>query len=162
MRALEETWDEVGHTDTTQRQIMAFLLAAVLLSQIPVPAALVDATTVYMNGVAVERKWLDRAAKEVNKIGRWELVAIPDEADVVLTLSAETLGGGAVLWNAPGVGVVALPIETPVFYLLAQDAETERVLWRDSRKVGWMKGGAVADLVKDLFKSIKEHEGARR
>ena len=58
--------------------------------------------------------------------------------------------------------LAAIPIETPIYYLGVQDAETKATLWNDSRKAGWMHGGAVADLVKDLFKSIRESERRRR
>ena len=130
--------------------------SSILLSQIPIPASLIDATTVYMQGVGIERKWLEHAAKEVAKIGRWEVVADPDHADVILTLAVGNFDGGTLIMPITGVGAIAVPMNSLVFQLVVQESGTEEVLWNDSRAVVWTRGGAVAGLVEDVFKRIKE------
>ncbi len=140
--------------------LTAMLILLSVMLQLPLPPGLVDATTVYMQAAGVERRWLERAAEEVEKAGRWEMVATPEEADVVLTLAASNSGGGTLLAPISGLGLVALPMTSLWFQIIVHEAERERVLWDESRRVDWGRGGAVADLVKDMFESIAQDPSA--
>ena len=148
----------------TQR--IRWLVAATLLvgqsvaiaGQAPLPSALLDSTLVNLTSVGVDRGWLDRAAKEIQKIGRFELVNNREDAELVFILTRGASGDP--FFVAGGNQVYSGTTKSARF--IVQDPETNQLLWDDSRKIQLFVGGAVADLIKDLHKRIDEERTARQ
>jgi hypothetical protein len=143
-------------TDTSWTcKLVVTLLVAVLGAQVPLPDALKETRFAYLTSQGVERKWLDKVAKELRKDGRFTVVSNRDSADVVMTLTTGQSGDG---YLGPAGNITVLIEADDPFRLVVQSASSDEVLWDDSRKVYWMKGGAVADIVKDLLKRLETAE----
>ena len=124
------------------------------LAQIPVPSALIEARTIFLDGQAVERKWLETAAREFQKQRRFELVADPESADLVVVLSE---GSGDTFTTPVFGGFISKSADR--MNLTALDP-SGRVLWSNTRQNNWLKSRTVNDLVKDLHKVLTEADAA--
>ena len=56
-------------------------------AQAPIPQALLEGRSVYLEAPGVEREWLDHAANEFCKRRRFVFVQSRDEADLIATLA---------------------------------------------------------------------------
>ena len=126
-------------------------------AQLPVPSALLEHRAVYLTGQNIERGWLNWAAEEIQKLGRFELVGDREEADLVFTVIYSESNGGTTVVPLTGVGIIAVPIDQKGVSLVVHGGDG-KLLWNDSREINWLASGAVKDLIRDLHKAINQNE----
>ncbi len=125
--------------------------------QLPLPAALMDAKTVHLTSLTgVDRKTLGHVATEFRSQRRFELVADPDDADLLVTLMKQSHSLGVGVIEIPNAGFAAYEEKSDVYSLVAVDIATGKNLWANERRHVWSLSGTVKDLVKDLHKEIRE------
>ena len=83
---------------------VALLAVSTMSAQAPVSQALIDGQTVYIEAPGVERQWLNYAASEFLKQGRFELVQRRDDAELIVTLTSSENDGW--LFEHRGFGLV--------------------------------------------------------
>lgn len=94
-------------------------------AQVPLPPALRDARTAYLQaGPGLESKHLQNAAKEILKFKprQFELVADAADADIILALSFEQTHRGTMALPFAGLGVIAVPVTEDVYTLTVRPA----------------------------------------
>lgn len=129
-----------------------------LQGQAPVAPELLEGRRVLLHGRGVDREWVDHAAKEIQKLHRFQLVASRSDAQLVFVL---TRGQPRETIAVPVGGIIVAGTYKSV-RLAVLEPMTGEVVWDDSRPIHWRWAGAVGDLVKDLHKRLdKESRGAR-
>lgn len=131
-------------------------------AQLPVPSALLESRVVYLTGQVPEREWLDWAAEEIRKLGRFQLVAERESAELVISIISSTRQEGAAAIPIDGVGIIAVPLEGNSVRIVVQREIDNRELWRDQREINWLASGAVKDLIRDLHKAIDRNSSLVR
>ena len=125
-----------------------------LQGQAPVAPELLEGRRVLLDGRGVDRKWLDHAAKEIQKLDRFQLVASRSDAQLVFVL---THGQPGETIAVPVGGIIVAATYKSV-RLAVLEPMTGEVVWDDSRPIHWRWAGAVGDLVKDLHKRLNQED----
>ncbi len=135
--------------------VTASFLPAWAAAQLPVPVELIEAETVYVEGLDVERTWLNHAGEEFVRQQRFTLIADRDQADLIVALRyGAPANQNAAIVPLPGVGAVF--VESTAFTLTVVHRASEKTVWQDTRSITWAARGAVLDLVKDLHAALLE------
>ncbi len=151
--------------------IASLLLAAVAATpetkHAPLPPALMQAKTLYIQNDSGDAKLADRCYDELTKWGRFKIVSDPKSADVIflLTTHIRTSGysGHSTDDGAGGTNTTLSEdrsARTRIDVLRAADGQ---VLWSDSKGWGGVYTGfrsATRSVVKELRKRVEEQEAA--
>jgi hypothetical protein len=151
--------------------VLATLLMAVSVAakavKAPLPDALINAKTIYIDNESGHAEMLDRAYDELKKWGRYTVVQDSSQADVVLVLrvvdtgrAIQSAGGNGYSWTdsqghtysyADAWGTSREVFASRVDLISRKDNVT---LWLDSRAVGWHS--ATREMIKDWRKRTEQ------
>ena len=137
----------------------------------PLPDAVLQAKTIYLENQSGYAYIADRAYDELMKWGRYKIVTSKKEADLILLFGSSEYQGpstttGTVVMNdsygnnKPTTGTVVsntTSSQEGVTHITVLDAKSGESLWRDSRQWGAYRS-ATRGLVKDLRKRVEEQE----
>lgn len=142
----------------------------------PLPAKVLAAKTIYLS---VDTDWSQGHTKaaygELKKWGRFEVVAEPEKADLIFSISNRDAGSANVSFgtgNASGVAVgntvfatgsstgVSVPIQLHTYYLRVVDREKGTVLFTASSDERMAKSAEAKRLIHALQKRIEQQERA--
>jgi len=127
---------------------IAVALVVALSSQkyAPLPSELVDAKTVYLVNKNSDLKNWDRLYRDLAKWGRFTIVKSKEEADITLTVSMTSEGGGAAATTVAGI-MVAVPLARWTVFMDITQTKSRETLWSDAVTYS---SGATGKLVSNL------------
>jgi len=147
--------------------VFGFLLAVPCVAQkLPLPSKVMDAKTVFIDNQSGSASIGDRAYSNIKKWGRFTVVFNPNDADLVVLLTAHEYVSG---YRASGSTTVIPGTTTAISnstssavaggttYLALIDPQTGNPLWRNERRWGRFKS-ATHGLLNELKDRIKEQE----
>jgi hypothetical protein len=143
-------------------------LATAKTSHAPLPSALMEAKTVYIDNQSGTASFTDRCYDELSKWGRFKIVADPKQADIVFRISSFTRTAGAsATTTTTDYGSTATSttnIDENRYGYTRIDvlaSSTNQVLWSDTRRWGNLFTGfksATRAVVQELRKRMEEQE----
>jgi len=137
----------------------------------PLPPALMEARTVYIDNQSGNAAFADRCYDELRKWGRFKIVPGPKGADIIFRISAATHSAGArasttttLYGNTASSDTDITQNRYGVTTIEVLEPPTGQVLWSDSRPWGNLYTGfrsATRAVVKELKKRVQEQESAQ-
>jgi hypothetical protein len=143
----------------------------------PLPQAVLQAKTVYLDNRSGYASLGDKAYDELEKWGRFKVVQSPKEADLIFLLSASEYRGGYITTgtsqqqgrvddsgNVQMTGTNESTTQQMVYrstHLTVIDPKSGDALWEDSKRWGNLYNGfhsATRSLIKNLRERIEEQE----
>lgn len=146
--------------------------AAAKTAHAPLPPALMQAKTVYIDNQSGTASFTDRCYDELSKWGRFKIVSDPKEADIVFRISSFTHTAGATATTTTtdygSTATSNTDISENRYGFTRIDvlaSSTGQVLWSDTHRWGNLFTGfksATREVVKELRKRIEEQEAQAR
>lgn len=131
----------------------------------PLPTALMEAKSVYIQNDSGYADLGDRCFEELAAWGRFKIAKSADVADLVFVISVQTAKGGysgSATTNQYGNSSIALDEDSIRHTVITVIQEsTNKAIWTDTRKWG-VRHSATKEIVKGLRQRVEEQESSHQ